>query len=160
MMGTGKTVSGMMLAERLELSFADLDDMIVYRLGMPITQVFITVGEKVFRSYETDILRELVWQDNIVISCGGGVSLSSDNMKLLDDFIKVRLTASPETIYDRIKDDFSRPLIKDNTPPALQKLIDEREASYSSYADITVSTDNKSVEDVVAEIEAKLLNIK
>jgi len=160
MMGTGKSATGKVVAERLGLKFADLDDMIVQRAGMPIAQVFIAVGENVFRSYESDVLQEVYWNEDIVVACGGGVQLKADNMDLLSDYIKVRLTASPEVIYERIKDDFSRPLIKDNSPPALAKIIEEREERYASYADITVDTSGKSIEETAEEILGKLLSIK
>jgi len=157
MMGTGKSVAGKKLAEKLQLAFADLDDMLIYRMGMPIAQAFIVFGEKVFRDYETNALMEAVWCDRMVIACGGGVALKKENMDMLEKFVKVRLTASPETIFERIKDDFSRPLIKDNSPPALAKIIADRESCYSKYADITVCTDNKNVADVVEEIMTALL---
>jgi len=152
MMGTGKSVSGRRLAEKLQLSFADLDDMLIYRMGMSIAQAFIVFGEKIFRDYETNALLEASWSDKMVIACGGGVVLKKENMDMLNKFIKVRLTANPYTIYDRIKDDFTRPLIKDSSPPALAKIIEEREGSYSKYADITINTDDKTVEQVVDEI--------
>ncbi|MCL2555706.1 MAG: shikimate kinase [Firmicutes bacterium] len=156
MMGTGKSISGRKIAEKLQLSFSDLDDVLINRMGMSIAQAFIVFGEKVFRDYETNALLEVVWNERIVIACGGGVALKKENMDILDGYIKVRLTASPDTIYNRIKDDFTRPLIKDNSPPALAKIIDERESKYAEYADITVNTDNKSIEEVVEEIIKEL----
>jgi len=152
MMGTGKSVVGRAVAEKLQLAFSDLDDLLINRMGMYIAQAFIVFGEKVFRDYETNALLEASWLDKIVIACGGGVALKKENMQHLKNYIKVRLTASPQTIYDRIKDDVTRPLIKDNSPPALKKIIDERESAYSEYADIVINTDNKSIDEVAQEV--------
>lgn len=156
MMGCGKTVTARLVAEKLGMCFADIDDCMVARLGMPISVAFITFGEKVFRGYEHDVMCEVVWQDNFVVSCGGGVPLFKPNMDLLEKFVKVRLTASPQTIYLRTKDDFSRPLLKDNSPKKIAEIIAERESVYSAYADITVNTDDKSVEEVADEVIAAL----
>lgn len=57
----------------------------------------------------------------MLICCGGGAALYEENMELLKDYVIVRLTATPEVIYDRTKDDFSRPLLKDNSPKKLRK---------------------------------------
>jgi shikimate kinase len=160
MMGTGKTVVGKQLAEILELSFADIDEMVEARVGMSIEQAFIYFGEKTFRSYETSSLCEVVWHDDIVISCGGGVPLSGENMKMLESFVKVRLIAQPDTIYNRVKDDFSRPLLKNNSPQIVQKIVQEREESYSAYADITIDTEGKTVQQVAEEAAKKILAVQ
>lgn len=152
MMGSGKTVTSRVVAEKLGMNFLDIDDTLVARMGMPISVAFITLGEEIFRGYEHDVLCEVVWQDNFVISCGGGIPLFKRDMDLLKDFIKVRLTASPQEIYNRTKDDFSRPLLKNNSPEKIAEMIAEREEAYSRYADITVSTDNKSVDEVADEV--------
>ena len=156
MMGTGKSVTSRRVAEKLGMNYLDIDDCLVARLGMTISVAFITFGEKTFRGYEHDVMCEVVWQDNFVISCGGGAPLYKPNMDLIEKFIKVRLTASPEVIYDRTKDDFSRPLLKNNSPQKIAEMIAEREEAYSRYADITVCTDNKTIDEVVDEVVEKL----
>lgn len=156
MMGTGKTVTARVVAEKLGMNFIDIDDCLVARMGMPISVAFITLGEKIFRDYEHDVMREVVWQENFVISCGGGAPLYKPNMDLIENFIKVRLTASPEEIYARTKDDFSRPLLKDNSPAKIAEIIEEREEIYRKYSDIIVNTDGKTVEQVADEVIRKL----
>lgn len=156
MMGTGKTVTSRKVAEKLGMNFMDIDECLVARLGMTISVAFITFGEKTFRGYEHDVMCEVVWQDNFVISCGGGAPLYKPNMDLIENFIKVRLTASPEEIYRRTKDDFSRPLLKNNSPQKIAEMIAEREEVYNKYADITVCTDDKTVDEVVEEVLSEL----
>lgn len=156
MMGTGKTVTSRLVAEKLGMNFIDIDDCLVARMGMPISVAFITLGEKIFRDYEHDVMCEVVWQDNFVMSCGGGAPLHKRNMDLIEKFIKVRLTASADEIYLRTKDDFSRPLLKDNSAKKIAEIMAEREEVYASYADITVSTDGKTVEQVADEVIAEL----
>ena len=149
MMGTGKTITSVVLGERLGMRVADVDNMIVARVGMPISQAFITFGETIFRGYENSMLRELCWQENLIISCGGGAPLYEENMQLLKDYIKIQLTCDADEIYNRTKDDFSRPLLKDNSPKTIQTIYDQRKAIYDSYADITVDTTGKMPDVIV-----------
>lgn len=152
MMGTGKTVTSRLVAEKLMMNFLDIDDCIVAKMGMPISVAFLQLGEKTFRDYEYDTICSIVWQPNFVISCGGGVPLFERNMELIKDFIKVRLTAGPEEIYHRTKDDFARPLLRDNSPAKIAQMMSEREQAYAKAADITVSTDGKTIEQVADEV--------
>lgn len=146
MMGTGKTAIGPLVAEKLGLSYADIDNCLVARMGMTIPVAFITFGEKTFHVYEHDVICEVSWRDDMLICCGGGAALYEENMELLKDYVIVRLTASPQVIYDRTKDDFSRPLLKESSPKKIAELIDAREAAYSKHADITVDTTNITIE--------------
>ena len=145
--GTGKSAAGVKIAEKLALSFADLDEIIVYKQGMSIAQTYITFGEKTFRSLEEGALSEVLWHDDIVICVGGGLPLNSCIMELLQDFVKVRFTAGAHTIHARLTA-LNRPKIWDYSLAAIKKAIAEREETYSFYADITIDTDGKTVEEV------------
>ena len=54
-MGSGKTTIAKLLAE----DFIDMDDVIVKRIGMPISTFFAEVGEDAFREIESQVLEEL-----------------------------------------------------------------------------------------------------
>ncbi len=102
-MGTGKTSVGLSLAERLDLTFLDMDDIIVEREGRSIPEIFDKDGEEYFRALERAIVRELAGKDGLVVATGGGVVLNRDNV---DDFertgLLVCLSASPEVILARV----------------------------------------------------------
>lgn len=68
-MGSGKTTIAKLLAE----DFIDMDDVIVKRIGMPISTFFAEVGEDAFREIESQVLEELS-QNEGVIATGGGLS--------------------------------------------------------------------------------------
>lgn len=53
MMGTGKTAIGPLVAEKLGLSYADIDNCLVARMGMTIPVAFITFGERLFTHTNT-----------------------------------------------------------------------------------------------------------
>ena len=65
----------------------------------------------------------------------------------------VLLTASPETIYERVKDSDSRPVLNGNMNLSyIKELMEKRRAAYEAAADLTVSTDGKTVEEICGEI--------
>ena len=83
-MGTGKTSVGKLLAEEMELSFLDTDELIVESSGLEIPDIFDTYGEEHFRQLEKKVLKDTVNKNKeFVLSTGGGIVLSEDNRKLL-----------------------------------------------------------------------------
>ena len=58
---------------------------------------------------------ELQKKNNQIISCGGGVALRDENVAEMKKNGKVvLLTASPEVILERVKDNDDRPLLRGN----------------------------------------------
>ncbi|MBO7710931.1 MAG: shikimate kinase, partial [Lachnospiraceae bacterium] len=51
-MGSGKTTVGRALAGMLGVPFADTDEMIAARKGMPVSRIFEQFGEPCFRDLE------------------------------------------------------------------------------------------------------------
>ena len=69
----------------------------------------------------------------------------------------VLLTAKPETILERVKDDHSRPLLEGNkTVDYIAELMEKRREKYETAADIVVATDGRSAEEICGEIIGKL----
>ncbi len=139
---------------KLHLDILDMDEEIERREGMRISEIFEKKGEEYFRKLETQLLCEIENMKNLVVSCGGGVVLKSENVDLMkNQGVIVLLTASPETILERIKDDDSRPLLKGNkNVEFIQNMLNERIPKYQLAADIVVETDGKSLEDICKEI--------
>ncbi|MDE7158798.1 MAG: shikimate kinase, partial [Clostridiales bacterium] len=136
--------------------WVDTDTMIFSRHGR-ISDIFEYYGEEHFRSLETDIVRELSAQNDLVISTGGGLVLKHENNVMLKKKGKVFfLRASFETLLERVRADESRPLLKDanNMANKLGELLTERTPIYEHVADFTVDTDGKTCEEVAREIVA------
>ena len=83
MMGAGKTTIGKSLANYLDKTFIDSDQEIQKRTGVTIPVIFEIEGEIGFRKRETDMLKELIKIDNIVLATGGGIILNEENRKSL-----------------------------------------------------------------------------
>ena len=132
-MGTGKTVTGRVLAERTGLELVDMDSIIEERAGRPISEIFATDGEAGFRKLERALAHELSQRQGLVISTGGGIVLNPDN---LADFEKtglvVCLTASPETIFQRLENDTTRPLLSGDKKGQISGILATRKPLYDA----------------------------
>ena len=136
-----------------------MDQIIAEREGMSIPDIFEVHGEQYFRDLETNLLIEMQARKNVVISCGGGTPLRECNVvEMKKNGRVVLLTASPKTIFDRVKDSHDRPVIENNkNVPFIADLMEKRRAKYEAAADIVINTDGKSIIEVCEELVQKLL---
>ncbi|MDJ1177795.1 shikimate kinase [Roseofilum sp. BLCC_M91] len=160
MMGAGKTTVGQELAKRFNYRFFDTDTLIERVTGTDIPQLFATQGEERFRQLETQILGQLSAQLRSVISTGGGIVLKPENWGYLRHGIVVWLDVPPEVLYDRLKTDETRPLLKTENPlETLQKLCDRRQSLYAQ-ADLHLTlTGAESPEKVTDTVLTQLPRI-
>ena len=158
-MGAGKSTIAGELKDKLEMDRVEMDQMIVEKQGMSISEIFDEYGEAYFRNLESNTLIELQKRKQTIVSCGGGVVMREENT----DHMKkngrvVLLTAKPETIYERVKDSDERPILNNNmNVEFISGLMDKRKDRYEAVADITVATDGKNVTQICEEIISKLI---
>ncbi|RKM55657.1 shikimate dehydrogenase [Butyrivibrio sp. X503] len=159
-MGSGKTTVSELLSEELELELIDTDEAISEAEGCSISEIFDVQGEQAFRDMETDLIKMLVDEHvrEMVISLGGGLPVRKENRELLKKCGKVvYLKTSPEEVYNRIKDDTSRPLLRGDDPLSkIKKMQEERGGFYEEAADIIIDTDGKTPKEIVSEIIGSL----
>ena len=157
-MGAGKSTISDYLKNALAMDVVEMDQCIVERQGMSISDIFETYGEEYFRELETNLLIEMQSQSNVVVSCGGGVPMRERNVvEMKKNGRVVLLTAKPETILERVKDNHDRPLLENNkTVPFIADLMEKRRAKYEAAADIIVNTDHKTVLQVCEELVQRL----
>jgi shikimate kinase len=124
---SGKTTLGKKLAERLKLTFIDLDECIEQREGKTIPEIFLETGEEEFRRKEREALIQVVKMDNILVSTGGGVPCHSDNMSLMEKHGDViYLKVDDETLISRLKIAAShRPVVKGKSESELRAYLAE-----------------------------------
>lgn len=154
-MGCGKTSVGKRLAHSQKLPFVDMDEKIVERLGMPITEIFARYGETYFREIETQVLHQLMSQtENCVISAGGGVPMQQQNRIYMKEHgLVIYLKAAVDTLVDRLQDDTSRPMLHGGDLRAkIIALQSARTPVYEAISDIQVDTDGKELGQIVREI--------
>lgn len=156
-MGTGKTEVGKELSSRLDLKLVDVDTEIEISQKMSIAEIFKQHGEQRFREIETEMIKEISRNKNVIISTGGGAVLKHENMGVLKaDGIVVCLMASPETILKRTEGNDARPLLQGKDPlGTIQDLLNFRKPYYEN-ADIVVDTEDKTPHQIAEEIIKKI----
>ena len=156
LMGCGKTTVGNAYSDRYGLSFIDLDELIEKKENKKISDIFAEFGEDYFRKLESQAIFEISSVKNTVISTGGGVLQNENNLLNLKKIgTLVYLRASVDTLFERLKGDNTRPLLKcDNPKEKLRELLEKREKNYLC-ADIIVNAENK-IDNVIEEINEKI----
>lgn len=161
-MGSGKSTISRRLSERLQVKRLEMDDMLTVQAGKPITKIFEEDGEETFRRMESELICRIGAGEPAVVSCGGGAALRRENVEnMKKSGTVVLLSASPQTIYARVKNSTHRPLLNGHmNVEDITELMAKREPFYRAAADITVSVDGKSSDQAAEEILEKVLNFK
>ncbi len=153
-MGSGKSTIASCLVKNYGMDMIDMDQLIVEREGMSISDIFAQKGEQYFRDVETNLLIEIQGEQNKVVSCGGGVVLREENVQVMKKCGQVvLLDAKPETILERVKDDDNRPLLRGNkNVQFIRDMMEKRQPKYEAAADLVIHTDGKSADEICKEI--------
>lgn len=154
-MGSGKTSVGLRLSYRLRMPVEDTDKLIERQEGISISEIFAGKGEAYFRDRETQLLGELAEKKYAgIFSVGGGTTIRPENRELLRRLGKVvLLRIRPETVYERLKGDTTRPLLQcDNPQEKIRQLLESRREAYESCAHIIVDVDGREMDDILEEI--------
>ena len=153
-MGTGKSTIARRMKQKYRMEIIEMDELIEEREGMKIPELFQTYGEEYFRNLETELLSEIQAKENLVVSCGGGVVLREENVRKMKECgMVVLLTASPQTILKRVRNNNRRPLLEGKkTIEEIGKLMEARREAYERAADVSICVDDKNSEKICMEI--------
>ena len=157
-MGVGKSTVARGLSRLLHINNRDTDKMIENYEHMKISDIFDQKGEAYFRECETRLLRHLQTREPMIIACGGGMAMRSENVALMKECgTIVLLTARPQTILHRTIRTHKRPLLEGHKNVRdISALMNERMPKYEAAADIKVSTDYRNTDEICREIAEKL----
>ena len=153
--GTGKSVVGKILAQRLSMDYVGMDANIVKRAGMTIPQIVEQFGWARFRDIETEAARALAGRDNLVVDTGGGVIERPENMPALKASGPVFwLKASVETIVQRIRRDDQRPALTEGKSftEEVAEVLQQRRNKYRRAARYEIDTDDLTPDQVAGRI--------
>ena len=158
MMGAGKTTVGRLLARRLRLRFLDSDHEIERRCGVKVPTIFDIEGESGFRLRESQTLAELTALEGIVLATGGGAVLAEENRRCLAARgTVVYLSARPEDLFERVRQDRNRPLLATADPLArLRDLHAQRDPLYRAIADVVIDSGRLSIQAVTRTLAEEL----
>ena len=162
-MGCGKSTIAKLLAEKVNLPSLDLDESIEKKEKATVKSIFSEKGEIYFRKLEHEILSDLMKnQDSFILSLGGGTPCYANNHELLkgENIFSIYLNGSVATLYDRlINTNTERPLIADKSPEEMKEFIAKNlfdRSFYYNQAKHMINIDDKTVEDILDEIETVL----
>ena len=162
MIGSGKTSIGKLVSKTLRLNFFDTDQVIEKNLGIKISKIFTTKGEKYFRDIEEKTTLNLLSKKRIVLALGGGTFVNKRvRNEILQNHISFWLDLNSETIIARVSNNNKRPLVLDSTKKELLDLIKKRSIIYSK-ALYKINCENFTKKEIVSKIvsicEGKKIN--
>jgi shikimate kinase/3-dehydroquinate synthase len=162
MMGSGKTTVGRLLANLAGKNFIDVDHEIQQRTGVGIPVIFEIEGEAGFRKRESEVMREVVQQQNIVLATGGGAILHPDNRTLLRQCGTVIYLCTPVSeLRRRTHLDKNRPLLQTgNVYAKLTELFTQRDPLYRETAHIIIDSSKQSARAFVQKLLHRLRQYK
>ena len=165
MPGTGKSTLGKLLSKALSQHFIDTDDLISDRLKMPMQLALDTLGFDAFSSVEQRILLSINEMKAVIATGGSAIYQKEAILQLKKTAIVIHLSASYETLTQRIEN-FSSRAIAMSKDMSFQDLYDERMPLYEAVADIHFITDQyeytleESLELILNEICAFRRGVK
>ncbi|MFO8153542.1 shikimate kinase [Thioalkalivibrio sp.] len=150
-MGAGKSTVGRGLATLLKRHFVDSDHEIEKRTGVDIPTIFEFEGEEGFRRRETEMLRELLERENVVLATGGGIVMRPENRELLKQHCVLYLRVPVAEQHRRTRKSRRRPLLNASEDPRkrLEELFRLRDPLYREVATIVLQGRNQRVRDAV-----------
>lgn len=162
MPGTGKSVVGRALAERLDYTFVDVDDLIVRDAGKTLAEILRESGLEAFLDLEGRIGRELEVA-NTVIATGGSMVLSDAAMAhLKQNSIAVWLETPLSRITERMPENLTDRGIAAPSGMTLREIYEQRTPLYAKYADLIVASRDgeddtaRQVEEVMRTVGMRL----
>lgn len=159
-MASGKSSIGKRLSKKLSVQFLDLDDYIIEKEKMSISEIFEKKGEVYFRLIENKYLKEVLSkEDDFILALGGGTPCYANNIEEInkENNLSIYLQGSTQTMINRlIKKKSKRPLIaslsNDKLAEFVAKHLFERR-TYYEQAKITVKIDHKTKKEVAEELQ-------
>ena len=157
-MGCGKSTMAGMLAEATGARLIEMDETIEKEAGMTINEIFETYGEAHFRDLESQLILRIAEQGGAVVSCGGGAILRPENVaNMKKNGLIIFFSATPETIYERVRYSTNRPLLNGNmNVEYIKELMEKRLPRYEGAADITIAVDGKEKQQILEECVDKI----
>ena len=167
---SGKSQCAFALEKITGAEAADLDTIIEKQTGKT-PRILYKEGPEIFRKTEVQALKFLIEnnpqttdtpqnQKLLIIAAGGGLVDNTEALKLLSgrkDIITVYLDVSPETAWQRILNTAAGgelpPFLNTENPRETHFALHKRRAeAYKNIASLTISAENKSPEEIAAEI--------
>lgn len=158
MPGTGKSVVGKALAERLDYTFVDVDDLIMRDAGRTLPEILRGAGLEAFLAIEGRVGQSLDLE-NTVIATGGSMVLSDAAMAhLKKNGVAVWLETSLSQLTERMPEDLTDRGIAAPSGMTLREIYEQRTPLYAKYADLIVAS-RDGEDDTARQVEAVMRTV-
>ena len=165
--GSGKSSVAELVAGRTGYRVEDIDERIVERIGMPISEFFERFGEAAFRSVESEELLAACREPQAVIATGGGIVLKPENWTAFrPESAIVALSAPAPTLVGRVwrqaesaGEDAVRPLLAGDAEARMTAMLEQRMPLYRQ-ADAVIDTEGVGPDEVAALVEHAALQAR
>ena len=151
-MGAGKTTVAGLLAQAWAVDVRDTDADVEARAGKSVADIFVEDGEAAFRELEAEAVARALSEHPGVLALGGGAVLDPTTRERLRGHRVVFLRVGLAEAVKRVGLGVGRPLLLGNVRSRIKALLDERAPIYAEVATDTVDTDERTPEEVAAEI--------
>ena len=152
MPSSGKSTAGVLLAKRIGYGFIDCDLIIQGEEGKKLSEIIEDKGVDGLIGIEERVNAGIM-ATHCVIATGGSVVYSDRAMRHLKEIgTVVYLELGPEEVERRIPSLAKRGVVMRGNVKDVKGLHEERKPLYEQYADITVSCDNKNIDETVEAI--------
>ncbi len=154
MPGAGKSTVGVVLAKKLGFSFLDSDLLIQDHEKMLLHEIIEQKGLDGFNQIENEVNASIT-ATNSVIATGGSVIYGKEAMEHLKTIgTVIYLQLNYEELKERLGDLEERG-VSIRPGMTLKDLYAERTPLYETYADLTITCDDKPIRKIVQEVVAK-----
>lgn len=160
--GCGKTTVAKELAKQLKYECVDSDQQVETRAGKRIAEIFSEEGEAAFRDLESKAIAEICERQKTVVALGGGAVLREENRnRLAKAGVVVWLTASVDTLAERLAADSATLAMRPNLTAAggkaeIAAILSERTPLYRQCATLVIDTEGKRPTEIAKEISTQL----
>lgn len=157
-MGSGKSTIAKLLSKETSRELVEMDETIEAEENMTINEIFEKYGETYFRDLESQLIERIAQKGGAVVSCGGGAVLREENISnMKKNGLVVYLSATPQTIYERVRHSTNRPLLNGNmNVEYIQELMEKRLPMYENATDVVVDVNKKEKTEILEEIVSLL----
>jgi shikimate kinase len=156
MPSSGKSVTGKILAQKLNCRYVDLDILILEKEGKSHHQILKDMGEDVLKELEEKYTLSLNFK-KLIFAPPGSIIFSPKAMeKIKNESFVIHLGVSEKEIKRRLGEKLYKDGIIGLEEKGLSQIILERLPLYQKYADLYLDTNDLNTEEVVAEVLKKI----
>lgn len=157
--GSGKSTLGKTIAQKLNYTYFDMDDVICAKEKQTIEELFADKGENYFRELEYEILQDTFTLKNTIVSTGGGVPCFFDNIiEMKKHGLTIFINPTTEELTNRLfgQGGKNRPLLKGKTQKQVLDFLESKykeRKPYYEQASLIFSTNKLSADDVLKRLK-------